>query len=82
MARTNWRAVADRLAGRMLNHAFNCLEGHEPADPDCPFCEDTAAYLAYLDAGGTVRHAPERGRCVPVHEISEWASPEGGPAST
>lgn len=51
---TNWRKVADRLAGRLLYQVGGCA--CDPPDPaECPFCADTAAYGEYLRAGGTVR---------------------------
>ena len=51
MTEPSWRQIADRLAARMVHHAY-CPEPHheEHPDPDeCPFCADVAALKAYQD---------------------------------
>lgn len=54
----NWRTIAAHLAERLSNHAFCVDHSEQKPDPDCPWCEDRAAYLAYLEAGG-FDHRPE-----------------------
>lgn len=53
MTRPNWRKIADDLANRLVEHAY--CEQHTEPDPACPFCDDLAAYLRYVEAGGTIR---------------------------
>jgi hypothetical protein len=52
MARPSWKGVAERLAGRLANHAFCETHGPGRPDPDCPFCDDRTAYAEYIAAGG------------------------------
>lgn len=47
-----WKRVAETLAARLVNHVFCDRHRIDEPDPDCPHCEDTEAYLAYLKAGG------------------------------
>jgi hypothetical protein len=68
---TNWKAVAEALAGRLANHADCGTHRRRNPDPSCPFCRDRAAYDAYLAAGGQdFRYKPPDGtRSVPIHEV-------------
>lgn len=65
----NWRQVADRLASRLVYHAF--CEQHPLGDhpDDCPFCQDIAAYEAYLKAGGHVVLPEVHGRPVKISDL-------------
>jgi hypothetical protein len=65
----NWHTIADKLAGRLMYAAYGC--DHRPPQEDCPFCADTAAYEAYLEAGGTVRLPSPSGRSVRIAELRE-----------
>jgi len=47
-----WRAVAARLAQQLASHAVCERHGEAASDPECPFCEDRAAYKTWLTAGG------------------------------
>lgn len=68
--RVAWRAMADRLAMRLANHA-HCGKHPESAPrDDCPFCEDRAVYLAYLAAGGTDWRFRAAGRSVSLTELA------------
>jgi hypothetical protein len=47
-----WKRVAETLAAQLVSHAFCDTHRISESAPDCPQCEDTQAYLAYLKAGG------------------------------
>lgn len=45
----NWRELAIRLGERMRHHAHCPTHWRDAADPEnCPFCDDRAAYDAYV----------------------------------
>lgn len=46
------KATRNRLAQCMASHASCDVHSASEADEACPFCEDRAAYAAYLKAGG------------------------------
>jgi hypothetical protein len=48
MARESWEAIAHRLAARLMYHAY-CENDDVELNPNCPFCEDIAAYRAYVE---------------------------------
>ena len=62
-----WRQMADRLAERMLNHAY-CAQ-HPVPDPSCPFCDDVLAYREYVEMGGTVSEPQYDGGTVTIGEL-------------
>ncbi|WP_433520106.1 hypothetical protein ACQP2T_63940 (plasmid) [Nonomuraea sp. CA-143628] len=45
-------ALAGRLAARLANHAYCDFHPEAKSDPECPSCDDRAAYKAWLAAGG------------------------------
>lgn len=59
-----WHEIADRLAARMVHHAFCKVHPESAADTDCcPFCNDRAAYRAWeAKSGQTYRETPYTGR--------------------
>lgn len=69
--RTNWREVAEILAGRLVTHAFCDEHPAASADPECPFCQDRAAYRTYLAAGGPDKAPPRpSGHVIALADIS------------
>ena len=66
--RQKWEQVADMLASRMMYQANHC-PGHPGSTPDCPFCQDTVAYQAYLAAGGTRRLPEFTGTSIDIFDI-------------
>lgn len=70
MAAVNWRRVAEVLAARLVNYA-ECPTHHvDRPDPDCPFCDDRAAYRTYLSAGGRDFTPSFPGTPVPIEELA------------
>lgn len=71
MAEPSWRAIADRLAGRMENHDF-CDNGHtsidEGMEEGCPCCDDRDAMREYRKKARTQPRRPV-GRALPIREI-------------
>lgn len=47
MRRKSWKAVAEILAHRVRNYAYD--HGHPTPVDGCPFCQDVAAYEVYLE---------------------------------
>jgi len=48
VSQKSWEAIAHTLASRLMYHAY-CENRCEKLDPEnCPFCEDIAAYQAYV----------------------------------
>jgi hypothetical protein len=74
VADLTWKRIAMILGGQMEDHAF--CEDHPVSEPEpqCPFCEDRAAYrlfVAKLKAEGVTRANPWSGlRNVPLSKIS------------
>ena len=64
---TDWRAIADRLASRLIHHAY--CDQHPSITTDCPFCADIAAFEEYQKAGGTMRAASIDGPTVAVQDV-------------
>lgn len=78
MARTNWREIADLLAGRLMHNA--ACPTHASQDVDgCPFCADHTAVRAYLAAGGTVRPYEHGGPTISLAELAAAALTEDTP---
>ena len=46
------RAAAEVLAERMANHAHCDEHPTSRANPQCPYCQDRAAYSTWLASGG------------------------------
>jgi hypothetical protein len=67
--RVNWRKIADLLADRLETHAICPQHSVADAAPDCPWCQDRAAYRKYLMAGGHDYRPRPEGRGVPLSEI-------------
>lgn len=63
------RAVAERLASRMANHAY--CEEHLEDRPEsgCPSCQDRSVYAAWLAAGGQDYRWEPSGQAVSLMEL-------------
>jgi hypothetical protein len=63
------RVVAELLAQRMAVHAF--CEDHPETRPErgCPFCEDRAAYAAWLASGGRDYRSRAGGPSISLTEL-------------
>lgn len=69
MARTSWKVMAERLAGRLANHASCETHPASAPAPGCPFCDDRTAYAEYIAAGGHDHRPVASGR---VLSFKEW----------
>ena len=71
-SKPDWHKIADRLAGRLANHAFCATHVPPGSDPEnCPFCDDVAAYEEYRRAGGDIVPARLKGaKSVSLDELS------------
>lgn len=47
-----WRELAVLLGGRMRNHAYCEHHPRGKPEPDCPYCEDRAAFDVYAAKAG------------------------------
>jgi hypothetical protein len=61
-----WKYVAAALAERMQYH--NYCDDHREITPDCPFCDDRAAYALYVAKARQPQPKPI-GTTLPIHEV-------------